>query len=430
MRKRVLVYPCGTEIGLEIYRSVCNSIHFELFGGSSTYDHGRFVYKNHIDHLPFITDTSTETEIKEFNEQIRSGQFDLLYPAMDGVLSSFAKHRDLLDPKIVLPEGDTAEITRSKSLTYQVCGDAVPTPRIVDIGRPRLEYPIFAKPDVGQGSVGALKINDPEELNHYLHSCKTKPVFMEYLPGKEYTIDCFTNRDGELVYAGARLRRSVKGGISVNTVAADGQKFSDLAEKVNRKLQQRGGWFLQVKERENGELVLLEVSSRIAGTSGFARNKGVNLPLLTLFLFSGSPIDSVLRNPYDVEMDRALYNSVKTDLKYDIVYLDYDDTLVINNEVSLPLISFVYQCINRKIPVVLLTRHTGDLEKELAERRMPDLFDKIIHLTRGEEKYEYIREEHAIYIDDSYGERLKVSRQRKIPVFDTHMLECLLDFRL
>lgn len=63
--KNILVYPCGTEIGLEIYRALNNSIHYNLIGGSSSYDHGRFVYKNHIDKLPFLTDFSTKQEVIE-----------------------------------------------------------------------------------------------------------------------------------------------------------------------------------------------------------------------------------------------------------------------------------------------------------------------------------------------------------------------------
>ena len=46
--KRILVFPCGSEIALEIYRSLKYSIHFELVGASSIDDHGKFVYKEYI----------------------------------------------------------------------------------------------------------------------------------------------------------------------------------------------------------------------------------------------------------------------------------------------------------------------------------------------------------------------------------------------
>ena len=118
-KKRVLVYPCGTEIGLEIYRSVSHSIHYELVGGSSTYDHGRFVYKQHIDNLPFITDESTSNDIVEFNRILIENDIDFLYPAMDGVLYKFSEFRNLISCEVICPSFDTAKITRSKKETYE-----------------------------------------------------------------------------------------------------------------------------------------------------------------------------------------------------------------------------------------------------------------------------------------------------------------------
>ena len=46
--KNILVFPCGSEIALEIYKSLEFSTHFTLFGASSVKDHGEFIYKNYI----------------------------------------------------------------------------------------------------------------------------------------------------------------------------------------------------------------------------------------------------------------------------------------------------------------------------------------------------------------------------------------------
>ena len=47
--KKVLVFPCGSEIGLEIYRSLKYNKDFELIGGASVNDHGEFIYENYIE---------------------------------------------------------------------------------------------------------------------------------------------------------------------------------------------------------------------------------------------------------------------------------------------------------------------------------------------------------------------------------------------
>ena len=424
-KKRILVYPCGTEIGLEVYRSLNKSTHFELIGGSSTYDHGRFVYKNHIDGLPFITDKSPEDDIRSFNNVIAQYQIDFLYPAMDGVLTAFARCRNLLDAVVIAPSSETAQITRSKKKTYDALGGILPVPELYDRNSKSLPFPVFVKPDQGQGAVGTARIDSPADLEKIENR---DMIVLEYLPGREYTVDCFTNGNGELVYARARGRKRIKNGISVNAVFEDAPIFKEYAEKINYTIRQKGGWFFQVKEDATGVLKLLEVASRIAGTSAISRVSGVNLPLLTMHLFNGASISSVIINPYSqtLELDRALSNWYRWDLEYNTVYVDYDDTLVTDDKVNTQLVAFLYQCINSKKRIILLTRHKGDIMQDLLKRRIKDIFDKVICLSEEERKADYI-EADSIFIDDSFGERQDVYNQCGIPIFDTHMVEGLLE---
>jgi hypothetical protein len=419
-----LVYPCGTEIGLEIYKAVEFSTYFELWGGSSNYDHGRYVYRQHIDNLPFISDTSGEDEIFEFIDKIKSYDIDYIYPAMDGVLYKFSQYSALFTAKIIAPDFNTARITRSKKLTYELFDKYIVVPKLYNTIEEIQNYPVFIKPDVGQGSNGAQKINTSEILkNTNLDGI----LLMEYLPGEEYTVDCFTNNAGTLLYASPRCRKRIKNGISVSSASAKGAEFTEIASVINEKLEQRGGWFFQLKKDKNEKLVLLEVASRIAGTSAYTRIKGVNLPLLTLYLYSGNTIDSVHENNYDIIIDRALSNSYATNLQYNKVYIDYDDTLIFDKKINIQLIAFLYQCINNKIPVVLLTKHIGNLTEDLQRNRLYNLFDEVISIKPEENKYDYIKSKKAILIDDSFGERNAVYRNLGINVFDTHMVECLLN---
>lgn len=424
MAKRVLVYPCGTEIGLEIYRAVNNSIHYELIGGSSTYDHGRFIYKKHIDNLPFITDNSDEDDIREFDRVIEKYNIDIIYPAMDGVITVFSKYRELLKPLVIAPDYKATFITRSKSRTYSLLQEKVNVPRVYLNKTEVKKFPVFVKPDVGQGARGTEKIKDRKELDKLDMQGR---LLLEYLPGEEYTIDCFTNRKGKLVYARGRGRKRIKDGISVNAVFEDDAEFVQWAEIINEKIQQIGAWFFQVKRDIKGQLKLLEVASRIAGTSAITRCIGVNLPLLTLEVYDGKDIDDVLINDYSIELDRALENKYKVELEYQVVYVDYDDTLVTENSVNCDVIKFLYQCLNLGKKIVLLSRHKGNLIQDMKKYRLEGIFDEIIHIEANRHKSDYINQENAIFIDDSYGERREVFLAKKIPVFDIHMIEALME---
>ena len=428
---KILVYPFSTEIAFEIYNALCYVKNIEIFGGADNFkNHGAFVFKNIVPDLPFISDDSTEDDIKIFEEKISSYNFDIVYPAMDGVIYKFAQFRNLLRENVIVPDFETASITRSKAKTYQILNGVVPLPVQYSNIEEVKDYPIFVKPDVGQGSVGAKKINSEEELHAALEKSKGL-LILEYLPGAEYTVDCFTNCKGELVSVCPRKRLRMKNGISMACEAVEDSKIVDIANNINQKIHNKGGWFFQIKKRDNGEYVLLEVSSRVGGTSGFTRSLGVNLPLLTVNTYCGQYIDSVpLIGHKNLRIDRALGNSYKTDLEFDAVYADFDDTLVVNGHLNLQLVSFLYSCVDRNIPCYLLTRHDdeklGKLEKLLQYYKVQSLFDEVIHLDCKQEKYLYIKEKKSIFIDDSYGERQSVRKALGIPVFDPSMLESLL----
>ena len=63
---------------------------------------------------------------------------------------------------------------------------------------------------------------------------------------------------------------------------------------------------------------------------------------------------TVNKNNYKVELDRALENKYKTDLEYDSVYCDYDDCLILDqNIINVELVKFLYKCINEKKKILL-----------------------------------------------------------------------------
>ena len=114
------------------------------------------------------------------------------------------------------------------------------------------------KPAVGQGARGTKLIQDAQSLAQCGWE-SGKHLLLEYLPGNEFTIDCFTNAAGKLVYARGRGRRRIRDGISVNTLFVENEKFQLYAESINQMLQQKGAWFFQVREAEDqrGSIVLL-----------------------------------------------------------------------------------------------------------------------------------------------------------------------------
>lgn len=426
MKKNVLVFPCGTEIGLEIYRSLAYSTHFNVIGASSVDDHGKYVYENYIGDLPYV---DSPEFLGALGKVIEEKQIEFIFPAHDSVVLKLAEAVDAvgIGAKVITSPLKTCQIARSKSKTYQQLSSIVVVPKRYEsaLDIQPTDFPIFLKPDVGQGGKGTHVAKSQDDISFY---CQQDPtlILLENLGGKEYTVDCFTNRNGELLYAEGRERRRIQNGISVDSETSNDPRFSELASKINKNLSFRGVWFFQVKENAAGELVLMEVSPRVAGTMGLTRCKGINLPLLSLFDALDTDV-SIFENKYQMTIDRALENTYKHDLKYSHVYLDFDDLVVLDNKVNTSVIAFVYQCHNKGVKVTLITRHRQDLDESLKKYRLETIFDNIIWLKEGEKKVDFITEEGSIFIDDSFAERQAVLEQRNIQVFDAHMLESLME---
>ena len=336
-KNNVLVFPCGTEIGLEINRSLAYSTHFKLFGGNSVDDHGKFVYKNYIEGLPFIDEPNF---IEEINKIVDLHKIDFIIPAHDSAIMKMAENQSIINATVVTSCSETCRICRSKGKTYEMFNKLIPTPKVYSKAE-RMNFPIFLKPDVGQGSKGTFKVITKEEIDFHFRKDPTL-IALEYLPGREYTVDCFTDKKGRLLFAEGRERNRIYNGISVNSKQKDNPKFQELAEIINQTLSFQGVWFYQVKERANGELVLMEIAPRIAGTMALFRVAGVNFIQLSLFDRMGINV-SILKNNLEIEIDRALFSRFSMKENYSCVYIDFDDTIIADNSVNTDIMKFLYQ---------------------------------------------------------------------------------------
>jgi hypothetical protein len=129
-------------------------------------------------------------------------------------------------------------------------------------------------------------------------------------------------------------------------------------------------------------------------------------------------------------LDRAFISRFSTDIAYDTVYVDFDDTLIVDGKVNTELMGFLYQARNAGKELVLLSRHSTELLPDLERYAIsPALFSEIIRLDRAGDKTRFIRPR-SIFIDDSFAERRRVKEACHIPVFDLDMVESLLDWRM
>lgn len=425
MSWRILVFPCGSEIGLEIHRSLRFSSHCELIGASSVDDHGIFVFERYIGGLPLHSAADFPEALVEV---IREHSIDAIYPTMDAVAETLQELAPTLGVRVIGSNAVTTALCASKRATYERLQRLLPVPACYATPEAAARYPIFIKPDRGYGSRHAARADTPEAATALLQQTTGgEKLILEYLPGREWTIDCFSDRHGKLRYQAARARERISHGISVRTAPDPtfAKEFAHWAEQINAEFRPRGAWFFQAKANAQGQPRLLEVAARLGGSSGLFRCLGVNFALLSIFDAFDMEVE-ITPNECAIMLDRALDNRYRLDLDYKHVYVDLDDCLIIRGRLNLQLLALLFKAGQEGKRITLVTRHLNDPAAILAQLKLSSLFDEIIHITDGRPKSKHIDPEHAIFIDDSHRERTEVARTHHIPVFSPDMIEALL----
>jgi hypothetical protein len=410
-RLNVLVFPCGAENALEIYDSLCHSLHVNLFGASSKEDYGRFLFKQYDGSIPYIGDIAFQSSLKGL---IARWKIDIVFATHDSVAEHLAEIPNL---GAYLVNGNvlTTKITRREF-------DWVPKVyrNLDDIH----VWPIVVKPDCGQGAVGIAIARNRAEASAALQSTD-EPVICEYLPGAEVTVDCFTNRNRTLIWDCARTRERVRAGISMRSMRLERDAdIHEIAVRINQRLCLRGPWFFQVKKDVNEKWKLLEVSCRVSGTMVAQRATGVNLVLLAIHDYMSREVKPIYDDRIRL-VERRITTVMRLDYEFHTIVIDYDDTIV-HNGVAIPdVMRFLYCAIALGKKIILLTRHLGDLSRSLAQAHVSEtLFDKIIQIDKFTLKSSFVPMG-SIFIDNHFPERAEVAKLCKVPTFDIDAVQLI-----
>jgi len=422
----VLVFPAGTETGMEIQRSLAACKEVRLFGATSgSCNHAEYVFERCYE----VKDVRFQGWLDDLNKVIENECIEFVFPAHAYVLEALSKRRDELSATLVAASEQAISITRSKRRTLAALRGSIPTPRIFSGPEEAESFPVFVKPDNAYGSQGATEARSLSELKDII-KLTPEPLIQQFLPGPEVTCDCFSDINGQLLFARARYRQRIRMGTSMRSEflsLEDNELFVSYARTISEKIGIAGAWFFQMKADQKGTYSLLEVEARIAGTMCLNRVAGVNFALLSLFIHSGKSFE-IRTNAGEVVVDRALTNRYRHNYEYETVYLDLDDTLVVHGKVNVHLVSFIYQAINEGKRVVLISKSLeNDKEAFLRKHRLQGLFDKVVWLAEADSKADEIAHKNAIFIDDSFSQRMEVADKCGIPTFDPSMVEILLN---
>lgn len=230
---------------------------------------------------------------------VRREDIRVVIPLIDTELLALARHRDeflAAGCQLIVSDSAALETTRDKRLSaerFRALGFRAPS--VFDANafeRPeQLPYPVFLKPAAGSSSIGAVRIDRPEELRFWLQRVKD-PVVQSYERGQEYTIDVLADLEGRALCAVPRQRWETRAGeISKGRTVKDPRLMSAAKRLVESLGGCRGCVTLQCFDPGAGEEpVFFEANLRFGGGFPLSYAAGANYPRWILEMCAGKRV--------------------------------------------------------------------------------------------------------------------------------------------
>jgi len=245
--------------------------------------------------VPLATDPSYVTELLTICE---AEQVRLLVPTIDDELATIAAARDqfkALSTVVACSPAETATICNDK---YETCA------RLIEAGVPaaksylpahlteEMALPLFVKPRVGRGAIGAFPVTTADELDFFLRYVPT-PIVQEYLEGPEFTIDVLCGFDGKPLSIVPRERVVIRAGVSDRGRTVNDPRLVRVAEAACAALPFAGPINIQCRMRHE-QPAIFEINPRFSGGIPLTIQAGADFPAMLLKLAMGRRVDPII----------------------------------------------------------------------------------------------------------------------------------------
>lgn len=257
-----------------------------------------------------ISPASQEEEfLGDLANIVREENVKLIIPTVDEEIMTLVKRKNTIDyySKIVIHPRNTVEICLNKIKTYEYLGrvmhDLIPEYSLNP--RDLFSKVVIKKPIVGRGSRN-IQIGRKDEMRE-----ERGYFFIEYLPGKEWTVDVLTDKEGYPIAIVPRIRLKTRGGVSVIGYVKLDNTIIEYTKKILNTLKFAGPLNIQFKEDIDSNPKLLEINPRFSGGLDITIAAGADLPkiLVEYWLFNKKPRSLVIREGIYVKIYRVLRNS-------------------------------------------------------------------------------------------------------------------------
>jgi carbamoyl-phosphate synthase large subunit len=288
---------------------------------------GKFLNKDFVQ-IPKATDDSFISALLSI---CKNKDIQIILPLVTKELLPLATNKSIFEKagtKILASSKEAIEIANNKAACYQYLAQKnIPVPAFgiansinefikitSGLGYPKI--PFCFKPAESNGSRGFRIIDDAIDEWDQLFNQKPSNTFItyknalrilsskpfpqllitEYLPGDEYSVDCLAQH-GKAKLIVPRIRKKMINGISVQGEFVNDVVIIEYCTEIIEAIGLHGNIGIQVKKRNDGLSLLLEINPRVQGTIIAGLGAGINLPFLAIKQEMGLPIEPAEMQP-------------------------------------------------------------------------------------------------------------------------------------
>lgn len=241
--------------------------------------------------VPMATDPDYLAEVLGLCE---AENIRLVVPTIDDELPIFGAARDrftALGAVVACSSEQTATVCNDKYATCEKLrleGVAAAATYLPGDLPADLQPPLFIKPRVGRGAVGAFPIRTARELEFFL-SYVPDPVVQEYLDGPEFTIDVLCDHGGTPVSIVPRERAVIRAGVIDRGRTVNDPRFLSLAMEACAAIPFIGPLNIQCRMRGD-QPVIFEINPRFSGGIPLTIQAGADFPTMLVKMALGRQV--------------------------------------------------------------------------------------------------------------------------------------------
>jgi carbamoyl-phosphate synthase large subunit len=228
--------------------------------------------------------------IRALQRLCQERQIGLVVPTRDAELPILAAWRETFaaaGTTLLVASPSAIACCQDKRRFAAFCGDAgFPIARSYGPDEMPASFPVFVRPAIGAGGVGARRIDDAAAW-HAIGGERADLLIQDFVAGDEFTVDALFDLEGRPLQAVARRRLLVRGGEAQKSRVEEVPALTDLALALGARLGLVGHAVVQAFRRADGSLSLIEINPRFGGASNLSIVAGLDSPRRILDLAAG-----------------------------------------------------------------------------------------------------------------------------------------------